>query len=815
MNAPLVPVTVAFMLGILFGTHLQWSLLVLLGGGGLSLIALLGRQRAHAGFLSLLMLWVCLGLLRMVAWEAHPTRHLADVLTDEPQQVRLHGLVFDDPAGLFDPEELGPQTCVIDLRHVQRSDAWQPTPGRVRATFQAPSEPLAYGDDVLVEGEWSRVPSPGNPGQYDWRTSLARQRIQGLLRVKPFDGVVVLRRGQGRRWLSAIVALRHRWERLIRETFSEQDAGLLLSLLLGERVALDERLKDAFVETGTVHLLVISGFNVGLIAGLLELLLRLLGLPWRVRLLLSALALGGYCVLTGVQPPVARATLMAWIVLGACALDRVISWPNTLAAAALAILWINPTQLFDPGFQLSFGAVLSLMIFTRRWQAWLESHLSRVHPARVRRYVTISLSATGAVWVGLSPILAWYFHLVSPISTLANLLLAPLMSALITSGTALLMLATVIGSAMRWGSGVLTLLLRLTLWCVSWCHAFPGGYWFVGSPSPLFLAGYYGLVSLSLLRLRFGLSPGRLFLCWMAGVAIWAWSVVGARALNSRWLRVDVLDVGHGDSILVRTPRGRTLLVDAGSQEAGRYRVVPFLRHEGIGTIDAVVLTHTDEDHLGGAIPLLQKIRVKRLLTNGVSGDTMSARTVRRLAASQRIPETVLSAGMTVGGDAGMEIEVLHPPRGLVPDVPPQSNDNCVVLKLTKGTVSVLLTGDIEEAGLPWILRSGGALRSTVLKVPHHGSRLGQVGAEFFNAVRPQVAILSVGRLHRLPAPETLQNLRRSGATLYTTRDDGAVSMQTDGARLEVRTYKSQGATVVQGKSKKEKGKTTRQNSKF
>ena len=207
--------------------------------------------------------------------------------------------------------------------------------------------------------------------------------------------------------------------------------------------------------------------------------------------------------------------------------------------------------------------------------------------------------------------------------------------------------------------------------------------------------------------------------------------------------------------------------------------------------MDALVVTHPDADHLGGAIPLLEQLRVKRLLTNGVRDDTMCARWLRRLAAARAVPETVVSAGMRVGGDPGVAIEVLHPPKGLVPGTAPASNDNSVVLKLTRGAVSLLLAADIEEAGLPWLLGAAPAsLRADVLKVPHHGSRVGEAGERFVRAVAPRAVILSVGRAHHLPAPETVAALARTGARLYSTRDDGAIALRTDGRRLQMRTFK-------------------------
>ena len=173
----------------------------------------------------------------------------------------------------------------------------------------------------------------------------------------------------------------------------------------------------------------------------------------------------------------------------------------------------------------------------------------------------------------------------------------------------------------------------------------------------------------------------------------------------------------------------------------------------------------------------------------------MSARRVLALAAAKAVPESVLAAGARLEEGSDLRIEVLHPPPGLVPDAPPISNDNSVVVKLTKGTISVLLTGDIEEAGLPWLLRERDAVRATVLKVPHHGSRLGEAGERFFRAVHPSFAMLSVGRLHHLPAEQTVRALERSAARLYSTRRDGAIRVRTDGTHLEVTTFKSKGNT--------------------
>ena len=808
MNAPLVPISVAFCIGVLSGFLAAPSVLIAWSVAGISAwCAWRWRRRFPYARPALLILWVCLGILRVLLWQTHPAAQLKEVIPDAPQRVRLHAVVADDPLKRTDPyaaldpsappspqwgegkgEGSWQQVGVLKLKHLRTPEGWRPIRGQLRATVESPSAPLRYGDEVLIEGQWSLVPSPGNPGQSDWRQALERKRIYGLLRVAPYDGVAIVRDGGGKPWLAAVFRLRQRWESLIREHVGPRDAGILLALLLGQQGELDEDLQEAFKETGTMHLLVISGSNVGMIAFALALFLRLLGVPWRLRLLIVAVGLGGYCLVVGLRPPVVRATLMAWIALGALALERTTNWSNILAAAALVMAWVDPSQLLDPGFQLSFGAVLSLLVFAARWRQWLEPHLEWVRPRWARRYVAISVSCTSAIWVGLWPVLAWYFFLVSPISMVANLLIVPLISVLVVWGAVGLIIATVAERFMGWTGPALSGLIDAMVVCVSWCQRLPGGHWYMGQPSGWLLLGYYGLMALSLLQRRLRWSTGRLLGCWLLAVNVWAWTAVASRAAASRWLTVEVLDVGHGDSIVVTTPGGHTVLIDAGTQEAGRRDVVPFLRWVGVRSLEALIITHPDADHLGGAIPVMEALRVKRLLTNGARDDTMAFSRVEAMAARRGIPRGILQGGMAIGEGTGLAIHTLHPPPGLIPGSEPGSNDNSVVLKLVRGEVSILLTGDLEEAGLPWLLAQEDALASAVLKVPHHGSALGLLSEEFIAAVRPELAIISVGRIHHLPAPSTLEALERVGAQVMLTRREGAVRVRTDGRSLDVTT---------------------------
>ncbi len=776
-RAPLIGVTVAYALGIVLRLTASLSPPALGAAAVCAGAGALARGRRGPRACALGLLWCCIGGLRTSLWVTQPAMTLQAIVPDDARPVGLHGVVLDR---LSDPSHLGSDTLVLALRHRRTGGGWQPLRGRARVSVQAPRTAVRTGQRLVLEGRWTRVPARGNPGLYDLRAALGREGIQALVTVRPFDGIAVLPEPGHWGWPAHLLALRRRWAARIDEAFDARHAALMHSLVLGRRVALEESLRDAFVQTGTMHLLVISGSHVAVMALALSWLLRLLGCGWRSRLALTAAALGAYAVLVGENPPVVRATVMAWMVLGAIAVDRTVRWGNLLAAAALVMLWINPAQLGDPSFQLSFGAVLSLLVFANRWRS-LVAFLGWVRPVWLRRYVALNVGCTTAVWVGLWPILAWYFFLVSPVSLVANLLVVPIVSALVVIGTAAVALGSVVPIALHALAPLIVLGLDALAACVRGCQRIPGSFFYLGQPPWWVVGGYYGLLGLSVLGPRLGLRRTQLVAAWLIGCNLWVWALAIEAAAATQRLRLHLLDVGHGDSLLLQGPGGQTLLVDAGTEEAGRRVVLPTLHRLGIRRLDALILTHLDADHIGGALPLLEALPIKRLLTNGARDDTMTCRRLERMVAQRRIPHETVRAGMRWRDARGCELEIEHPPEGLVPGTPAAANDNSVVLAVRLGRVRILLTGDLDEAGVPALLQAGRPLRATVLKVPHHGSALGAWTETFLNATHPALALISVGRRPGLPADETLRALARMGVRILMTRDAGAIRLETDG----------------------------------
>ncbi len=256
MNVPFLFTAIAFMAGVLIGNNIHAPGLLLISLGFMSGAAsLFWRSRKASGFLALLLLWVVLGVARVAVWKNHPAEAVVPELTDKAQRVILQGVVSDDWAQRMHGHNQVTRSSMLQARAVYRSGRWVRSAARLKLILLDSAVAAAYGDELLIEAAWLRVPAPGNPGQYDQRQALARKHIHGMVRVKPSDTVVILRHDQGLVGGKWLFKWRHRLEQVIGNVFEKREAALLRSFLLGERTDLEDSLEKAFVETGTMHTL--------------------------------------------------------------------------------------------------------------------------------------------------------------------------------------------------------------------------------------------------------------------------------------------------------------------------------------------------------------------------------------------------------------------------------------------------------------------------------------------------------------------------------------------------------------------------------
>lgn len=712
-------------------------------------------------------------------------------------------------------------TYVVQVSRVRQKNRLLSVKGRVLLNLRQTVKPLAYGDLARFYGIPELPPEPGNPGQFDYRKYLYNKGIVLIVNGWGDGSVHQLAAGQGSLLVASALKVKDRLSRVLDETLPSGKSALLKGVLFGSRAEIDPEIRQEFIDTGVVHILSVSGYHTGLVLAGCCLLNGLLRLNRRNFTILSAVVLIFYTALTGAQPAVIRATVMALVLLAGHLLDRDGDWPAGLALSALVILICNPRTFYNIGFQLSFTATWGILYLGPVLQTRLFQRLPRTW----RAAPAVPLAAQLAV----VPLSAFYFNQVSVISLAANLIIVPLIG-IITLLGAFAVLGGVVWLLWAEVLNISTgLLLNLVIKLNALLAGAPGAVLYMKKPPVgaivLWFAGLILLVE-GLCLIPFNQFIRRIFITWqkiiitgfLAVLLIAVFWPLVYQPLKP--LTVTFIDVGEGDSILIRTPHGRVMLIDTGGSAGGRETgfdignrvLVPVLRNYGISKIDTLLLTHMHLDHIGGVPAVLEKLQVKKLVlppaavteigtsakTAGRSETNVSLKAAVRtkmtalpeaailaeiyaLAGKKLIPIVPVSAGNRIILDPEISIEVLAPLQNKTSGGPVDSNNSSIVLKLSYGQDSLLLTGDIEAAAVEALLGAHRDLQADVLKVPHHGSR-NSLSAEFYRQVDPDLAVITVGRnLFGHPAGEVLAALKANDIRITRTDLNGAVTLTSEG----------------------------------
>jgi competence protein ComEC len=765
MTAPLVPVAAAFAVGVALGLQTPapgWILVAALALGALALAA--ARQGRLTGASA-----VVLALVTLAGWARvtlpDPVPRLVG-LRGGP--ARLEGLVSGDP----EPE--GPRTRLpLELRGVSDSAGVRPARGQLVVLLYGPLPRLAPLDRIAVTVELTEARPLRNPGGPVG--GIAAERAGPRFIATGRAASVELLPEAGVPWWLRIRAWVHR---VVQAHLPPVSGALFEGLLIGERRQLPPTLLADFRAAGVFHILAISGFNVGLVAAAVVLLLRVLRVPARASAALALGMLGAFAAVVGGQPSVLRATVMGGLVLAGRLLGRESGAWNSLAAALLVLVAWEPDTLADPGLQLSFAATAGIL--------HLVPAIREALPARWPHAVATALAVSAGAQLAVSPLMLYHWNQLSLIGVAANLVVVPVAALLTTLGLLAVLLAAAsdaLAHALFQTLWLLLLALRLAVRALA---TLPGAMLHTPTPPPLALAaGSAALLWAPLART----GRGR---CLVAGLAAAALGLTAAGWLPDGRLHVLMLDVGQGDAILVRGPDGQALLVDTGGGGPGRSDrgervVLPALRRAGITRLTALVLTHGDPDHAGGLTSLLEGMAIDSVW---VPAGT-EAQEWQRPVALVGIPRYALARGdrFWVGP---LLVRALHPPP---PDAwASDANNGSLVLRVEWGLAAVVLTGDAERPAETEIMAAHLPLDATILKVGHHGSRYAS-SAPFLAAVTPRLALVSVGIRNPFghPSPEALARLADAGAAVYRTDYDGAVEITSDGAELRVRRWTDPG----------------------
>jgi competence protein ComEC len=785
----LISLSFAWVVGVYLGSLLFPPPYVLIAASVLALLtAVLWRRRA-------LVLWggLCAAvLIGGLAW--HHFAVSEPTLRDSGgQTVVIEGEVAQDP-------HYGDYGSWFSLsaEHLYAGDSDEEVSGKVLVYTDVLSS-YSQGDALRIAGVVQPLSTITNP---DYRASLQRQGFVGTMSDPDIE---LLRRS----WL---FSFRDRLARSISSALPEPQASLAQGLLLGMRSHMPDEVREAFSRTGTSHILAVSGFHLAIIGGtILSFSAWVFGRQRPTYLVVTLVMVWLYSALTGMQPPILRAAIMFSLYLAALWLGRPGSALTALAFAAAVMVGFNPEMLWTVSFQLSFMAVLGLILVQPRFQQLGERFIPEEHwVSSVLKPLFLAVTVGMAAIVATLPLMVYYFQSLSLVGLPATVVASAFVpGATVLSGTTALtgLLVPQAAWVVGWAASFFLMCLIAT---VEWFARSPSAFVEFGPMNAAFVWVYYvvllaivssqrlasrmaGLVSLAGRWVdKLGEYAYRLPKKWTAGAlvvcAALAW--LAFSTLPDTRLEISFLDVGQGDAILIRTPAGQQILIDGGPnpdtvcQQLGKK--MPFWDK----SLDMVVLTHSDDDHLVGLMGVLEHYKVSHVVESGF-GEGPIYRVWLTEMEERRIDWTMVRAGQEIDLGEGICLEVIYPREDLLSGTESEANSNSVVLRLVWKKVSFLFTGDVDDDAERNILYGGVLcpLRCTVLKVAHHGSG-GSTCAEFVAAVNPQVAVISVGEGNTFghPSDETLSRL--DGVDVYRTDECGTVTFTTDGERLWVKTAK-------------------------
>ena len=713
-----------------------------------------------------------------------------------------------------------------------------------------PKQPLlSPGDYVEVLANLRLPKNFNNPGQFDYVAYLERQDVALVGTIKNALLITQLSAGEGSLWMRQIQRLRRKLLAELEASFAGSEAVLpvMKALLLGDKQALSPQVEEQFRATGLYHVLVISGQHVAVMAMFLYGFFKVIRFPRVVVILFTIAGLVLYSAITEAQPSIVRATVMACVFLWVLQFDRDRNLLNSLSLAAGSLLWLDPFWLFDAGFQLSFLAVLAIALIalpllaaiTQPWREslgqlqdpafdspgapyladlriWLRLKIEALQaflrndpfnvagycvtfPLRAILYLAELLIVSMSIQVIFAVLMVIYFHRVSPVSPFLNLLAVPLVGCLVPLGF-LQLLFSFIRLPFEWLLAKCCAVLVQGLLSVVEVFSDPAWGNFRLPTPPFWLCSLY-FVCLSLALVPFS---KRIRYVW-AGLAAGALALLLAFPFSPRTpqglLQLTFLDVRQGDSIFVSFPDQANLMIDGGGLlghsfgehfeeerfDVGEQVVSPFLWSLGVRKLDAVVLTHAHQDHMSGLGAVLNNFEVGELWVgqNPLVPDYLN---LLKNSLRKSVPIRSFAAGDSIGFHSG-KLEFFNPIKSAGMDRVPTNNDS-LAFRLRLKDRKFLLTGDVERRVEAQMLKEEVPLASDLLKVAHHGSRSSTL-PEFLDRINPLWAVISVAEHSPFGHPhlEVVERLKQRRIAVFRTDRHGAVTVTTDGKRLEVQSY--------------------------
>ncbi len=777
---PMIGMTIAYIAGIIVSNllnHLFMETAVLLFL--LFILMIAGRKHWRRG----LIIWICFCLgMTLYQWEIKGLLE-NKMISYNNENVEVQGRIMDVSHHSL-------EKSIYKLKVYQINGENKKIKGYLQVSVYNQDDHKTlydYGDIICIKGKLQTPSGKRNPGGFDYRKYLLRQRIVACL----FSGQSNIKKmGEKSSALGKIFLFKQNRERIIRKLLPFEEGALLNGIVFGERSEIPVDILENFKSSGIFHLFAISGFHVGVLLSFFYFITVQAGVRPRARALLTMMIIIFYVIMTGGYPSVLRAGLMGILVLGGIILERDTEIVNSICCAAFFILLFQPQQLFDIGFQLSFVATLGIVL--------LVSPLQKCF-CFLPQWLRIPLSVTLAAQSVTLPLMMIYFHQFSLIGLIANLIVVPMVSLVVYLGFMLVFISIFVPFfILKIFAPYLWLLLKGIIIISDIFASFP-----YGQIKGLCFSGWEIILYYAFLMAIFdrwqekpwtdkmGCPPLNK---WLLAIIIASISIKSIMLFIPQPLKITVLDVGQGDSIIIETPKHHHILLDGGSGgeehqgfDTGERIIVPYLYSQHIHTLDAIIVSHPHEDHIGGLSYVLQEIPVGVVMGAAENLKSDLFYEMSGILKEKGVSYKAIGQGNRIQWSSDMYLDVLYPNENSLKIAGDNINNHSLVLKLHYKNITCLLTGDMEREAEEYLLKSHVDLTSDILKVAHHGSDSSST-LKFLQAVKPQFSAISVGENNfGHPSDEVIKRLRSLNCKIFLTQVDGGITFVSDGENIIVK----------------------------
>ena len=625
---------------------------------------------------------------------------------------------------------------------------------------------LEYGNKIAVTGTYKKPTEKRNYKGYDYMKYLKTKKICGSLMV---DGEVKLIKTKKINPIFTIInKLSLIFKQNLKKLLPEQEAELEQGILLGDTSDIESDIKDDFRECNLSHMLAVSGAHLSYLVLGINTVLSKKAFGIRRRKILSIMFILIFMVIVNMSPSVVRAGISTIIAIFATLIYRKQDTYTTISIALLLTLLNNPFAIFDFGLQLSYLATLSIIIF---YSKFTQKQFNN----KVKKYLYESAMLTVSANILILPITIYEFNTIPINSIISNLLAGPLLGICIILGMFTVIISIVCFPVSKLIAFPLQIILKILIKIIELISKIPFGNYTVKTPWFIVVFLTYAIIA----TLIYNKKKITKILTMITLIIFIVMQVCAFINIDGK-LKIYFIDVGQGDSMLVKTVRGKNILIDGGGSKDPDYDIgekilVPYLLDRRIKTLDYVIISHFDEDHATGVAQILGKIDVSSIILTRQLEENDIYRHILSIAKEKKIKLIYVKEGdvLKIGG---IKISIIHPENKLMINNP--MNNNSIVCKVEYNSFSMLLTGDIEMEAEELILRKNINLKADVLKVAHHGSKTSTTG-EFLKAINPKVALIGVGKNNNFghPSNEVIQRLKENGTRIYRTDENGEISI--------------------------------------